>query len=127
MTCKPCLSKSHTGKFEVFTSADHRSQELEALSQTVAHATACSAMLSAHCRCVMAVYHVEKHLACLHIGGALITFLACCSRQHAHTHTLFLCKFNICSISGLVHVKMMFDVPNIYSEGCSVFVFSVHV
>ena len=65
---------------QVFTSADHRGQELEVLSPTVAHATACSALLSAHCRCVMAVCHVEKHLVCLRIDGALITFLTCCSR-----------------------------------------------
>jgi hypothetical protein len=65
---------------QVFTSAGHRDQELEALSQTVAHATACSTMLSPHCRYVMAVYHVEKHLVCLHIDGALITVLIRCSK-----------------------------------------------
>ena len=80
MTCKPRLSQSHTGKFEVFTSEDHRGQELEALSQTVAPASACSALSTVHCRCVMAVYHVEKCLVCLHIDGALITFLTCRSR-----------------------------------------------
>jgi len=65
------VCRKATGKFEVFTSEHHRGQIIEALSQTEAHATVYSAVLSPHCRYVMAVYHVDKHLVCLHKAGAL--------------------------------------------------------
>jgi hypothetical protein len=81
---KSHLSQSPTGKSRGgggVRSGDHGGQEVDPpplFDRSIAQTTAYSRMLLPHyCECVVTLRHVEKHLVCLEVAGALTTTSTC--------------------------------------------------